>query len=108
MDTCLHAARCLDSFSTICRVDGQYGLALSPSSLAFPVLPLGCLFRFAHCSVVGNRLFQVFAFLSYLVSCKGALGDARVVSCLLLAPVSLLLPLVAKSGFPSIPFLAHS
>ena len=39
------------------------------SFLAFPVLPLGCLFRFAHCSLVGSRLFQTFALLSYLVSC---------------------------------------
>ena len=47
----------------------NYGLALSPSSLAFPVLPRDSLFRFAHCSLVGYRLFQTFAFLSYLVTC---------------------------------------
>ena len=37
--------------------------------LAFPVLPLGCLFRFASCSLVGSRLLQMFAFRSYLDIC---------------------------------------
>ena len=98
---CLHMAGCLNGFATICRVDGQYGLALSPSSLAFPVLPLGCIFRFVHCSLAGYRLFLPFACLSFLVTCQGAPGDAQVVSYLLLVPVSLLFHLVAKFEFPS-------
>ena len=41
VDTCLHAAGCLDSFFAVCWVSGLYGLALSPSSRTFPILPLG-------------------------------------------------------------------
>ena len=36
VDTCLHAAGCLDSFSAVCWVGRLYDLALT-----FPILPLG-------------------------------------------------------------------
>ena len=81
----------------------------SVGCMAWPCLPRPWPFLFCHLALVGSRLFQSFTFLSYLVTCWGAPGNAQVVYCLLLAPVSLLLPLVAKSaksGFPSIPFLA--
>ena len=79
----------------------------SMDCMAWPCLPRPWPFLFCHLALVGSGLFQSFAFLSYLVRCWRAPGDAQVVSCLLLAPVSLLFPLVAKSGFPSIPFLAR-
>ena len=80
----------------------------SVDCMAWPCLPHPWPLLFCHLALVGSRLFQSFAFLSYLVRCWGAPGDAQVVSCLPLAPVSLLFPLFAKSGFPSIPFLARS
>ena len=96
---CLHVAGCLDSFSAVCWVGGLYGLALSPSSLTFPILPLG-----------SGRIQTVSVVCLPVLPCH-MLGSSRwCPGCLLLAFGACLLSvtLVAKSGFPSIPFLAHS
>ena len=112
VDTVFIRLSALTVYLQFLQVDRQCDLALPPSSLAFSVLPLGCLFRFAHCSVVWSRLFQTFAFLSYLDICWGAPGDVQVCLFLLLVPVSFLFHFVAKSEFPSHPlprsFLATS
>ena len=96
---CLHVAGCLDSFSTVCWVGGLYGLALSPSSLAFPILPLST-GRFRAVSVVCLPVLP----------CHMLGSSRRCPGCLLLASGASLssVTLVAKSGFPSIPYLARS
>ena len=61
----------------------------SVDCMAWPCFPRSWPFLFCHLALVGSRLFQSFAFLSYLVTCWGSPGDAQVVYCLLLLPLSL-------------------
>ena len=48
----------------------------SVDCMAWPCLPRPWPFLFCHLALVVSRLFQSFAFLSYLVTCWGAPGDA--------------------------------